>query len=261
MKIIISPAKQMRVDDGWDSCRRPQFLERTQLLLAQLQQMSLPELQQLWQCNDKIAAENYRRVKNMRLEENLTPAVLAYDGLQYAHMGPRVFETEAWDYVCRNLCILSGFYGLLRADDGVAPYRLEMQARLAVCGSRNLYEFWGGSLYNLLTAEDKTVLNLASKEYSKAVELYLQPDVRFVTCVFACGTPEKHKVKATEAKMARGYLVRWCAENNVQQLEEVREFCGYGYRYQPELSDESQYVFIKADGKKQDSQSLSDFGV
>ena len=34
--------------------------------------------------------------------------------------------------------ILSGFYGLLRPFDGVTPYRLEMQARLAVDGRRDL---------------------------------------------------------------------------------------------------------------------------
>ena len=245
MRIIISPAKQMRVDDDAADVRQPQFLADTQNILQALQQMALPQLQKLWGCNDKLAEQNYKRVKNMQLDKNLTPAVLAYDGLQYTHMGPRVFETSEWEYVCEHLLILSGFYGILRADDGVAPYRLEMQARLAVKGCKNLYDYWGDRLYKALTADDKVILNLASKEYSKAVEPYLEDGVQFVTCVFACGSDAKYKVKATEAKMARGYMVRWCAANNVQRVEDVQGFNGYGYEYRADLSGAAEYVFLK----------------
>lgn len=246
MKIIISPAKQMRMDTDAYTCQRPQFLERTKLLLAAMQSMSFAELQKLWGCNDALAEENFARIKNMKLENNLTPAVLAYVGLQYTHMGPRVLEQVAWDYLCQNLRILSGFYGLLRADDGVAPYRLEMQGKLAVDGKKNLYQFWGRRLYDALIAEDKLILNLASKEYSKAVEPFLTEDVRFVTCIFGCADKKSgYKVKATEAKMARGSMVRWCAEQQLQQPEQVQAFDVYGYSFRPELSTATEYVFLK----------------
>lgn len=246
MKIIISPAKQMRMDTDAYACQRPQFLERTKLLLAEMQSMSFAELQKLWGCNDALAEENFARIKNMKLENNLTPAVLAYVGLQYTHMGPRVLEQVAWDYLCQNLRILSGFYGLLRADDGVAPYRLEMQGKLAVDGKKNLYQFWGRSLYDALIAEDKLILNLASKEYSKAVEPFLTEDVRFVTCIFGCADKKSgYKVKATEAKMARGSMVRWCAEQQLQQPEQVQAFDVYGYSFRPEISTATEYVFLK----------------
>lgn len=247
MKIIISPAKQMRVDTDSCACLKPQFLERTKILLAKMQSMSFTELQKLWGCNAALAEKNFARIKNMNLENNLTPAVLAYVGLQYTHMGPRVMELEAWAYLCQNLRILSGFYGLLRADDGVAPYRLEMQAKLAVESSKNLYQFWGCRLYDALAAEDKVILNLASKEYSKAVEHFLTADVRFVTCIFGCADKRGgYKVKATEAKMARGSMVRWCAERQIQQPEQVQKFDVYGYRFRPELSTSTEYVFLKA---------------
>ena len=141
MKIIISPAKQMQVDTEAIVPTRSQFLEQTRLILDQLRTMSRPQLQKLWGCNDTLAEQNFQRIRQLDLEKNLTPAILAYVGLQYTHMGPRVLEQEAWDYVCANVCILSGLYGLLRASDGVAPYRLEMQAKLAVAGKKNLYQF------------------------------------------------------------------------------------------------------------------------
>lgn len=246
MKIIISPAKQMQVDTEAIVPTRSQFLEQTRLILDQLRTMSRPQLQKLWGCNDTLAEQNFQRIRQLDLEKNLTPAILAYVGLQYTHMGPRVLEQEAWDYVCANVCILSGLYGLLRASDGVAPYRLEMQAKLAVAGKKNLYQFWGSSLCEALTREDKVLLNLASKEYSKVVEPFIGDDVRMVTCIFGCADAKSgYKVKATEAKMARGSMVRWCAEHNAQSPEAVQAFATYGYTYRPDLSTTTEYVFVK----------------
>ena len=77
-------------------------------------------------CYDKIAEQNVQRLKTMDLTKNLTPAVLAYEGLAYQYMAPAVFEDGHFEYVQEHLRILSAFYGVLRAMDGVVPYRLEM---------------------------------------------------------------------------------------------------------------------------------------
>ena len=246
MKIIISPAKKMRVDnDTFVPLSKPEFLDKTASLFEELRQKDLPTLQKLWECNDEIAELNFKRLQTVNLERNLTPAVFAYDGLQYQHLAPNVLEEEALDYLQKHLRILSGFYGILRAFDGVVPYRLEMQARLACEGYKNLYAFWNSLLYDELTKDDGEVLNLASKEYSKAVEPYVTKDVRFVTCVFATYVKGKLKVKATEAKMARGEMVRLCAENNVQSVDEVKAYNVRGYIYNEALSSETEFVFVK----------------
>lgn len=246
MKIIISPAKKMRVDnDTFVPLSKPVFLDKTTKLFEELRQKDLPTLQKLWECNDEIAELNFKRLRTVNLERNLTPAVFAYDGLQYQHLAPNVLEEDALDYLQKHLRILSGFYGILRAFDGVVPYRLEMKARLACDGSKNLYAFWNSLLYDELTKDDEEVLNLASKEYSKAVEPYVTQDMRFVTCVFGTYVKGKLKVKATEAKMARGEMVRLCAENNVQSVDEVKVYNVRGYVYNEEISSETEFVFVK----------------
>ena len=246
MKIIIYPAKKMRVDnDTFVPLSKPAFLDKTEKIKEALTKMELPALQKLWECNDEIAELNFNRLRNMNLERNLTPAVFAYDGLQYQHIAPNVLDEEALDYLQKNLKILSGFYGILRAFDGVVPYRLEMQARLACDGYKNLYAFWNSMLYDELTKDDGEVLNLASKEYSKAVEPFVKNGVRFVTCVFGTYVKGKLKVKATEAKMARGEMVRLCAENNVQSVDEVKVYNVRGYVFNEELSSENEFVFVK----------------
>ena len=246
MKIIISPAKKMRVDnDTFVPLSKPAFLDKTEKIREQLSKMEFPALQKLWECNDEIAELNFKRLRNMNLERNLTPAVFAYDGLQYQHIAPNVLDEVALDYLQKNLRILSGFYGILRAFDGVVPYRLEMQARLACDGYKNLYAFWNSLLYNELTKDDGEVLNLASKEYSKVVEPFVKNEVRFVTCVFGTYVKGKLKVKATEAKMARGEMVRLCAENNVQSVDEVKAYNVRGFVFNEELSSETEFVFVK----------------
>ena len=154
-------------------------------------------------------------------------------------------ERERLAYIREHLRILSGFYGLLGPFDGVAPYRLEMQAKLSVDGCRDLYGFWGSRLADALTGETDLVLNLASREYSRAVEPHLPAGVRFLTCTFAERKGDKLLQKGTMCKMARGQMVRWLAENHVTGPEDIRAFRDLGYEYAKEYSAENHYVFIK----------------
>lgn len=243
MKIIIAPAKKMNVDtDSLTIDGLPQFLPQTERVLAALQSMSPKELQSLWRCNDSIAQLNIERLKSMNLRQNLTPAILSYEGIQYRYMAPGVMTAGQLEYLREHLRILSGFYGLLRPIDGVTPYRLEMQAKLAVDGAKDLYAFWGDSLAKQLKGD--WVLNLASKEYSKAVTPHL-PESSVLTCIFGEWLNGKVIEKGTMCKMARGQMVRWLAENNIEDLKEIREFADLDYRFDTELSTENIFVFIK----------------
>lgn len=246
MRIIIAPAKKMVVDtDSFPVKAPPQFLECTERLKTTLQAMSPKELQALWKCSDAIAKQNIERLQDMDLRRRLTPAILAYEGIQYRYMAPNVMETGQLDYLREHLRILSGFYGLLRPFDGVTPYRLEMQAKLSVDGKRDLYAFWGDKLARQLERETNFVLNLASKEYSRAVEPYLPSPVRFLTCTFGELKNGKPVEKGTMCKMARGQMVRWLAANSVTRPEDIRNFNELDYTYAPEYSEENNYVFIK----------------
>ncbi len=245
MKIIISPAKKMNVDtDSLPVDGLPQFLPQTGRLLSALCSMTPRELQALWKCSDSIAGLNIERLKSMDLRRGLTPAVLSYEGIQYRYMAPGVMNSRQLRYLRDHLRILSGFYGLLRPFDGVTPYRLEMQAKLAVNGAKNLYAFWGGLLAGQLAKETGLVLNLASKEYSRAVTAYL-PESMVLTCVFGESVGGKVVEKGTMCKMARGQMVRWLAENEIDNPGDITSFSDLGYKFDPKLSNNNLYVFIK----------------
>ncbi len=251
MRLIISPAKKMRVDtDSYEVLGKPEFLEQAEILRKEIKKLTLEEARELWNCNFKLARLNYDRFQNMELTKALTPAIMAYEGLQYQHMMPGVFTAEALSYIGEHLRILSGFYGILKPFDGVVPYRLEMRAKLSAGGARNLYEFWGSLLYEQVYArmpgreEAGTVINLASKEYSRCIEKYLTPKDQFLTVEFGELSGGRVKQKGTLAKMARGEMVRFLAENQVCSPEGLKDFCGLGFAFSKEQSDSHHYVFL-----------------
>ena len=240
----------MRVDtDSIPYQDLPKFLPKTEELCTILRSMTEADLKKLWKCNDQIAALNIQRLQNMDLHNCLTPAVLAYEGIQYQYMAPGVFTEQAFDYVQEHLRILSGFYGILKPFDGVTPYRLEMQAKLRAGECKDLYAYWGDSLANTLFSETDCIVNLASKEYSVCVSKYLPQNVRFITCVF--GEEKNGKVieKGTMCKMARGEMVRFMAENQIGDPEQIKSFGRLNYCFDSSCSDDNLFVFIlKATG-------------
>lgn len=244
MRVIISPAKKMNVNlDTMEYQALPELLKETEILLEYMRSLSYEEAKTLWGCNEKLATQNYERYQSMNLTEKLTPAILSYEGIQYQYMAPAVFEEKMLAYVQEHLRILSGFYGVLRPMDGVTPYRLEMQAKAHISGHKGLYEFWGNRIYEHVMDDSRVVINLASKEYAKCIEAYLLPEDRCITCVFGELSGGKVVQKGTYAKMARGEMVRFMAEHQVKEPEELREFQGLGYTYREELSSETEYVF------------------
>ena len=250
MKIILAPAKKMRTDADYITYKNlPQYIDKTKAIFNVLKSLTPEELKKVWNCNDSIVEQNVDRLKTMNLEKNLTPAILAYDGIAFQYMAPSVFEDKHFDYIEKNLLILSGFYGALRPFDGVTPYRLEMQAKLSVDGHKDLYDFWGDSLYKACE-NDRVIVNLASKEYYKCIEKYLTPEDKFISCNFCENVNGKLKQKATFAKMARGEMVRYLAENNAQSPEEMKGFNRLDFHFREDLSTDTEYVFERIPEEK-----------
>ena len=248
MKIIISPAKKMNVDtDSFDCRDLPLFLACTQRLLSSLLTMSLDQLRVLWKCSEPLARQNYERLHRINLYANLTPAILAYEGIQYQYMAPGVFTYGELEYIQEHLRILSGFYGLLRPFDGVAPYRLEMQAKLQTPFCRDLYDFWNEDLGRYLSEENDLVVDLASEEYSRAARQGISPSVRWIKLRFGRIQNGKFREAGTQVKMARGAMVRDMAERNVQTPEALTQFSSLGYRFSPERSKEDLLVFVQGE--------------
>ena len=241
MKILLSPAKKMTVNDDDVGYRDlPVYLKEAEELLGRLRSLSREELAKTWKCSEKLLEENIARLERMDLRGRLTPAVYAYIGLAFQHLNVSGMTDEEVGYLQDHLRILSGFYGILKPLDGVTPYRLEMQAKIP--GYGDLYTYWGDRLYRAL--HDHVIVDLASEEYSRAVLPYAKPADRVIRIVFAETAKGKTVTKGTMAKMARGEMVSWMAENRIEDPEDLKRF-SRGYAYREDLSDEGHFVFFR----------------
>lgn len=245
MKIVIAPAKKMQVDqDSFAVESKPVFLERAQILWDFLKSRDFDQLKEIWKANDKIVRENMERLKYEELDQQLTPAMMAYNGIQYQYLAGDVLEQKGLDYLQENLRILSALYGMLRPFDGIVPYRLEMKAGMTGFKDYSLYHFWGESIAQEIYKNSDVVINLASKEYSRLIESHVKNNQKFITITFLEKRKDKWRQIATHAKMARGAMVHYMAQNQVENIEELKEFRDFGYQYD-ESSTKSEIIFKK----------------
>lgn len=267
LQIIISPAKQMRCARDTFSPRGippfPNYTLRLFQALCTLERNEGPEgLQKLWRVNDKLLAENIDRLHEFipvmsstdlvdpEVARVLSPALFSYHGIQYQSMAPDVLGYRELSWLQDHLWVLSGFYGCVRPFDAVEPYRLEMAAKLSVDGARDLYAFWGTSIAQVISdasthnsespghGHQPVIVNLASVEYAKAVLPHLPSGAQVSTCIFGEDLRNGRPVqRATASKIARGSMVRWMAEHDVEDVAQLTEF-NVGYVFVPKLSSD-----------------------
>ena len=251
MMICIAPAKRMRNDIAYlDAQGTPKLLKETKQLAKIMQQQDVSALRHILSCSERIAQEAYQIFQTMQLTQNVVPALLAYDGIQYTYMAPDIFSDEQFAYVQKHLRILSGFYGVLKPLDGVVPYRLEINSLLRTDTFCNLYAFWQDKLYRELIQESSVIVDLASAQYSRCITRYKRDAIRYVKCRFMEETKDTLKEKGVYVKMARGEMVRYMAEHQITDIEDIKQFQGLGYRFQETLSSSEEFIFTRAFPRK-----------
>lgn len=246
MKIVITPAKRMKDDIAYlDPESSPVFLKDTEVLLEHLKKLSFKEVKQLLKCSDKIANEAYNNYHKIDLKKNTVPAILSYEGIQYDNMAAHIFTNDDYEYTKKHIRILSGFYGVLKPFDGIVPYRLELNNKLSFDQYSNLYEFWGNKMYLELTKDDKEILDLGAKQYTRILKKYLDNNINYVKCYFMEKDGNEYKEIGVYVKQARGEMVRYLVKNRITAFDQVKDFSGLGYHFCLEKSDHQNYIFIR----------------
>ena len=252
--MLLSPAKTLdyKTPATTDSFSIPDYLEKSSELVKVLKQKSFLDLMELMQVSQKIAELNVERFNQWKLPfstENAKQAVLAFKGEVYTGLDAPGLSENRLAYTQSHLRILSGLYGLLRPLDLMQPYRLEMGLKLTTKKGENLYQFWGEKITDalnvLLAKQDEPVLiNLASNEYFKSVQKK-NLDGRLITPEFKDWKNGKYKMISFFAKKARGLMVRYAIDHNIQKAEVLQNFDYDGYHFNLELSRADKWVFSR----------------
>lgn len=234
----------MKIDrDSFPIQSKPQFLDKTRILERFLKSRSNEQLKDLWHASENVTKQSILQLENMNLDERLTPAILAFSGIQYQYMAPDLFTQPALDYIQKNLRILSGFYGMLRPFDGVCPYRLELNTKMVGFRDYSLYYFWSSDIAENLFQEDNIVIDLASKQYTRLVKPYLSQGRQLITVDFQELKNGKWKTVGVHAKMARGEMVRYIAEKQIKNPTDLQDFNDFEFQFEPDVSTKDHYVF------------------
>ncbi len=252
MKIIISPAKSLDFETKATTTlyTQPKFLDQSIKLNKKLKTISRKKLSELMKISDDLAALNYDRNQNWQPDftlDNAKQAVFSFMGEVFRGIDVNSLSEEKIPELQDKLRILSGLYGLLKPLDLIQPYRLEMGTKLKVGRTENLYKFWDTQLVDFLNeelVEGELLINLASTEYFKALPKKVLK-VPMITPVFKDFKNGQYKTIMTFAKKARGLMVRYIIENNIETIEALKGFDVDGYGFSQEMSTETELVFTR----------------
>jgi cytoplasmic iron level regulating protein YaaA (DUF328/UPF0246 family) len=252
MLALLSPAKKLHAEVTAPAVppTLPALMGDVELLSQTTAALSPADLKGLMGISDKLAELNHARFQQLSFPftaDNALPAALAFAGDTYVGLDAGSLSDADLTWGQDHLGILSGLYGLLRPLDLMQAYRLEMGIRLDNPRGKNLYAFWKENLTGELQArladhEDKSIINLASKEYFSAVDVAVLPGP-VITPIFLEEKEGKARTISFMAKRARGSMARFMLQHRVSTPAGLQAYQVGGYRFDGEQSTDSRWVF------------------
>ena len=252
--ILLSPSKTLDFSSQAKvkTPTSPEFTEEASELVGRLQKLSKKKLGELMGMSDKLAEENHQRFQDWSLEntsKNSKPCVLAYRGDVYDGLHADDWKAADFKFAQRHLRILSGLYGVLRPLDAIQPYRLEMGTPLKVGRQKDLYAYWKESITETISqalrdARTSTVINLASKEYSSAVD-FSALEAEVITPAFKEHRDGKYKFLSFFGKKARGLMAGYILQSKLKKPDQIKRFDVDGYGFNEELSTDAEWLFTR----------------
>lgn len=254
MLAILSPAKKLDFESEpvTDAFSQPVLLDGAKKIAAKARTLSRRKLKTMMGISDNLADLNYRRFQAFEPPfdlANARQAALSFAGDTYVGFDAPSLSKRDLVYAQEHVRILSGLYGVLRPLDLIQPYRLEMGTKFPIGRNEDLYGFWGTRVTDALNdategQKNRTVVNLASNEYAKVV----QPKGlagRMITPIFKEVKDGEARVLGLFAKRARGMMARFMVTKRINTEDGLKDFEDGGYRFQPNLSDETAWVFTR----------------
>lgn len=250
---ILSPAKRLEtgVENVSGVSTQPDFEDDSTYLINKLKKLSVLQVGELMKLSANLSGLNYDRFAKWNLpfnKNNADEAILTFKGDVYRGMGAESFDKEELLFAQDNIRIISGLYGLLKPLDLIQPYRLEMGTRFKLTPkTTNLYKYWDDKISTKLESilkPDGVIINLASNEYSKAI----QPKTikhRIINFRFLDLKNDEYKTITIYNKLARGYMNRFLVTNKIQSFEDLKLFDLKNYTYNEPKSTENEWVYTR----------------
>ena len=252
MLVVISPAKKLDENCDLDVISKftvPPYLESSKKIIKALRGYSVDNLSKLMNTSEKISELNYKRNIKWSLpfnKSNSLQALLMFKGDVYKGISVKDFNKDDFLFAQKSLRILSGLYGILKPLDLIQPYRLEMGTQLKIGKHRNLYDFWGDEITNILNNDKNNdyLIHLASVEYFKSINVDNLKS-KLINVSFKEKRDGKYKIIAIYSKRARGLMSRYIIKNKIIDPKSLKKFNLEDYKFNKTLSSDSDLVFTR----------------
>jgi uncharacterized protein len=255
MLILLSPAKIQNFEKHpfGSFYSIPEFMKEAGQLVKLMRQLSPSELSKLLEINSQLTQLNTDRFLNWHTpftSENAKQTALIFDGEVFRGLGAAKLTDDELEYAQTHLRILSGLYGILRPMDIIQPYRLEVSSAIENPKGKDLYAFWRKKVTDSVikalnnSGEPKLILNLASSEYMKTLDLKGKK-IKVIDVEFYEYKNDVFKQIVIYTKKARGLMARWVIQNHITNEEDLQGFGEEGYWYSPQMSTNNKIVFVR----------------
>ncbi|MFT7221285.1 MAG: cytoplasmic iron level regulating protein YaaA (DUF328/UPF0246 family) [Candidatus Azotimanducaceae bacterium] len=252
MLTVISPAKTLDFETPPQTAKTstPIFRPQTKELAGIMRGKSPKDLSKLMGISPKLAELNAERFEQFKTRGNPgKQALLAFKGDVYVGLNVESYDERDFTFAQNNLRILSGLYGVLRPLDVIQPYRLEMGTKLTTAAGKTLYDYWNNAIGKAIAEElsdhrNKTLVNLASNEYFKAVAVSMLPG-KLITPVFKDYSKGTYKILSFFAKKARGAMSTFIVKNRITKPDDLKTFSEDGYAFNTTYSTDTEWVFTR----------------
>ena len=232
----------------------PELKKDADLLVQDLRRLSKADFSKLLKTSEKLTKLNVERYAGWQTQlnaSNAKQALLAFKGDIYSGMEVDDYKIKDFNFAQKHVRILSGLYGILRPLDLIQPYRLEMATNMATARGKNLYEFWGAKINQILRAllkqkKSDTLVNLCSMEYFKAVKSD-RLDAKVLTPAFKEFRGGTYRFITLYAKKARGMMCNYIIRNQLQETNDLKSFDVDGYQFNKKISSDEELIFTRGE--------------
>ena len=249
MLAVISPSKTQDFEPAQiDVFTQIRQIEQSQVLVDLLKGKTQDDIASLMSISDKLSKLNFDRFQTFSTPftlSNAKQALLAFKGDVYNGIDAPSLSLDDFEFAQDHLRMLSGLYGVIRPLDLIQPYRLEMGTKLKNSQGKNLYEFWGDQISQVLNVDEpEVIINLASNEYFKGIDKK-SINAKIINIAFKELKNDTYKIIGIYAKRARGLMVNYMIKNRLTEPELLKDFNVEGYQFRQDMSDDLTWVFTR----------------
>ncbi len=247
MTILLSSSKSMKLSDI-RALQTPFFLNEAHQLNQKLKELRKKDVLEFFKSSESLTEKIYANIQSWDKEfhdKKNQAALYSFSGDAFTKLDPESLTQKGKSNAQKRIRILSGLYGILKPMDSIQPYRLDMAQKI---DGEILTNYWKRKITKSLNIEYESniIINLASKEYSNAIDKAAVPN-RWIDMDFYERKNNDLKTVSIFSKQARGLAARYICDNleGRKNIENLKKFTGGGYRYEDSLSNNDKWVFVR----------------